>query len=90
MVLYDTPGEGDKNIERDVRIACIIEIKKRLKHPDSMKIISRSVLPVDENKWIVEIDTKAKNDFGIMVPLNFVYSVHLKDGNYKLKILRDY
>lgn len=78
-----TPSK--KDIERKVRVACIVEIKKRLKHPSSMEIINRSVMAIGENKWGVEIGVQVKNDFGAVVPLNFVCDVYLEDGEYKLE-----
>ena len=84
----DTLIEKQKINEKGVRVACIVEIKKRLKHPGSMEIMNRSVLSAGENKWAAEIGVRAKNNFGVMVPLNFSCTVCLEDGEYQLKTIR--
>lgn len=87
MMQPDTPMEKQKINEKGVRVACIVEIKKRLKYPGSMEIMNRSVSSTGENKWAAEIGVRAKNNFGVMVPLNFSCTVCLGDGEYQLKTI---
>lgn len=89
----DTPVEKamkeQKINEKGVRVACIVGIKKKLKHPGSMEIINRSVLNIGENKWIAEIGIRAKNNLGVMVSSNFICNICLEDGEYQLKMIRN-
>lgn len=70
--------------ERKVRVTCIMGIKERLRYPDSMEIVSRSVINAGENKWIAEIGIRARNDFNAMKSKRFICIVHRLDRGYQL------
>jgi len=94
MIKPDTPLEKtikkQKINEKNARIECIVGIQKKLKYPDSMEIINRSVLNTGKNKWIVRIKIKAKNSFNLMVSSNFICDVCRVNEKYKLKRIKEY